>query len=382
MQKQKWWFRRWFFLLTWGVIWAGFFVLPRTVYNAWITSGILIMCAVWILVTIMHLILWEVSLSLPGHKTFVWMARELFPNRLARATLYISVINNIIWIIAYIILGWAFLQALLLLCHINIHIIWSMFIYVIVIWYFWIISISSLNKWDSLIVTILLTGISLVILSSTSIWWDAYSSTSDFFHNFKVYWIALFALSSINAIPLLYHSTWSSAIKMRNVILTSWFTVTILAILFTVAIISMSWEYTSDNSIFWLLHWWHPVLAFIWCIVWLSAMMSCHIPLLQNLKEVFSRDIKMSPLGTWIFITLLPFIFILYFTIWLIDLLWVAGSLLWGMLFILVCLLNIYLHTSKQKITIIPMIRYDYIRSWILCVLCSLWVLYQILSFY
>lgn len=383
MQKQKpGWFWQGFFLLTWGVIWAWFFTLPHAVNHAWIVSSILIMCGVWILVTIMHLILWEVSLSLPWHKTFVWMARSLFPHWLAQATQYINITNSIIWIIAYIILGWWFFQIILSLLHINIHPVWTMFMYVIIIWYFWIISLKTLNKRDMIIVTILLTGIWIIIWNSWIIWWDIYSPTSSFLSNFKVYGISLFALSSINAIPLLYHSTWSSAIKMRQVILTSGFTVTILAILFALSIISMSWWYISQDSIHWLFHAWYKILALIWCIVWLMAMMWCNIPLMEHLKEVFTRDVWFSRLWSWTTITLLPFVIILYFDIWLVSLLWIAWSLLWWLLFILVCLLNIYLHTSHEKITIIPMLKHDYIWSRILLILCSLWVLYQILSFY
>lgn len=383
MQKQKsWWFWQWFFLLTWGVIWAWFFTLPQAVNEAWITSSILIMCCVWILVTIMHLILWEVSLSLPGHKTFVWMSRSLFPHWLSQATQYINIINNMIWIIAYIMLWWAFIQIILWLFHIDIHPVRGMFIYFAIIWYFWVITTKSLNKRDTFIVIILLSGIWIILWSSWILWWDIYSPTTSFFNNFKVYGITLFALSSINAIPLLYHTTWSSAIKMREVILTSWFTVTIVAILFSVAIISISGNQISDDSIHGLFTSWYKILAFIWSLVWLTAMISSHIPLLEHLNEVFSRDVSMSPLATWMTVTLLPFIIILYFDIGLVSLLGIAWSLLGWLLFILVCLLNIYLHTSHEKVTIIPMIKYDYIWSWILLILCSLWVLYQILSFY
>lgn len=383
MQKQKkWWFWNGFFLLTWWVIWAWFFTLPLAIHSAWIISSIFIICGVWILVTIMHLILWEISLSLPGHKTFVWMARSLFPHRLAQATQYINIINNMIWIIAYIILWWSFLQILLWLCHITIHPIRSMFIYVVIVWYFWAISIKALNKRDAIIVIVLLAWIWLIIWGSWIIWWNVFSPTSSFLQNFKVYWITLFALSSINAIPLLYHTTWSSAIKMREVIISSWFTVTIIAILFSLAIISITWNNISSDSIYWLFNSWYNILAFIWCIVWLTAMISSHIPILEHLKEVFSRDISLSPLASRIVVTLLPFIIILYFDIWIVSLLGIAWSLLGWILFILVCLLNIYLHTSQQKVTIIPMIKFDYMWSRILCVLCSLWVLYQILSFY
>ncbi len=383
MQKQKTlWFWNGYFLLTWWVIWAGFFALPYTVYNAWLTSSIIIIILVWLLVTIMHLILWEICLSLPGHKTFVWMARRLFPHWLAQVALYVNTINNIIWIIAYILLWWTFLHTILLYFWVDINTWWLMFGYVCVVWYFWITSMKQLSKRDSAIVILLFVAIGWIILSWT-LRWDMWPATIwGFSENFRVYGITLFALSSINAIPLLYHSTWSSAIKMRKVIITSWMTVTLIALFFSLAIISLSSIHMSEDGIHWLTKAWFPFLGLIWSIAWLCAIFSSHIPVLEHLQEVFTRDIKRNKTITWSFVTLLPFIFILYFDIGIVELLWAAGSMLGWILFILACLLNIYLHHTQQKVRIIPLIKNDQLRSWILCVLCSIGVLYQILALY
>lgn len=382
MQKQKWWFRQWFFLLTWGVIWAWFFAMPRTIDSAWAVSSILIITWVGILVTIMHLILAEVSLSLPWHKTFVWMARSLFPPMLAQATLYINIINNIIGIIAYILLWWMFLQTLAWYLWLHLDVIRWTCMYVCVMGYFGIVSIKTLNKRDNVIVTILLLSIGIIIVAWLTYGSWELSSISTFHNNFRVYGIALFALSCVNAIPLLYHTTGWSAIQTRNVIIASWCSTTLIAITFALAIISLSRYVVSDNGIHGLALSWYSFLAVLWSIAWIAAIFSSHVPILENTQEVCMRDLKMSKLATWIWLTLLPFIIILYVDIGLLDLLWTAWSLLWGMLFLLACLLNIYLHRTQQKVRIIPMIGSDQTWSRILVIVCALWVLYQIASFY
>jgi hypothetical protein len=169
---------------------------------------------------------------------------------------------------------------------------------------------------------------------------------------------------------------------MRNVIIASWITVTLIALFFSLAIISISSAHMSQDAIHWLTKAGFPFLWLIWSIAWLAAIFSSHIPVLEHLQEVFTRDIKRSKMFTWTVVTLLPFIFILYFDVGIVQLLGVAGSLLWWVLFILACLLNIYLHHTQQKVRIIPLIQNDQFRSWVLCILCSVWVLYQILSLY
>jgi len=380
--KEQWSFWTWFLMLTWWVIGAWFFALPQTVYDAGVVTSIMIISVTGILVTIMHLILAEVSLSIPWHKTFVWIARSLFPYRLWRTTAIISVLNNMIWIIAYIILGWSFFSMILQLFHIQIPEIITSFIYVAFIWVGAMVSVKTLNKRDSIIVIMLLVCIWIILLTANFIWYQPFSYTSTITHNFKVYWLALFALSNINAIPILYHSTWGSAIKTREVIIRSWFTVTLIAILFSLAIIVLTGPMISSNSITWLLNAGYPFLWLIWCIMWLTAIISSHIPVIEHLHEIYKRDWKLNTMMSRILLVMVPFIIILYFNIQLGELLSITWSLLWWSLFMFVCLLNIYLHNTKQKIKIIPMIQYDITRSRILLIVCSIWILYQILTFY
>ncbi len=382
MHSKQSWFRSGFLLLSGWVIWAGFFAIPRTMYEAGLVPSIIIICCVGFFVTLMHLILWEVSLSLPGHKTFIGITRALFPRWLARATSTISIISNFIGVIAYILLWGSFLHILIDYIGFTINPWWTTALYVFILWSFALLSTKALNKWDSTIVVVLLICMGIIMLVSTVVGNDIVSSISGSWHLFRVYGIALFSLSSMNTIPVLYHTTGSSADKMRNVIISSWFTVTTIAVLFGLAVISISGWSTSPDWISGLAQAWITGLGVLGSVLGLASIISSHIPTMEHLWEIFPRDGKFNTTITWISIALLPFIFILYFDVTLLELLSVTGSLLGWLLFILVCLLNIYLHRSNQKVKIVSLIDHDQFWSRVILVVCSLWVLYQILSFY
>ncbi len=331
---------------------------------------------------ILHLILAEVSLSLPWHKTFVWLGRVLFPHWLAQATSAITVINFFIGILAYSILwGW-FLHQLFSDIGIHIDILRTVTIYTIIISYFTRKGLKKSHKRDAWIVIAWLICISSIILIWINIGWDISVLQSDWSQGFSLYGIALFAMSSIGMIPMLYEITGRSAITMRSVIITSGAVVTLCCIGFGLAVISISSLQTSTDSIQWLYLTWGKFLGFIWSILGCCAITSCHIPMANHLKEIFSRDQKMPILLSRRTITVLPFLIYLYFDPSIIKVLSVTWWLLWGTLTILVALMNIRLHSTKEKVKIIPMISYDQIRSRILIVVCGVGVLYNIFALY
>ncbi|MEI7478361.1 MAG: hypothetical protein WCJ81_07995 [bacterium] len=83
-----------------------------------------------------------------------------------------------------------------------------------------------------------------------------------------------------------------------------------------------------------------------------------------------------------LFIVVAPLLVYLYFDPSIIRVMSIGGSLLGGLLIIFVALMNIYLHKTNQKITIKPMIPHDMFWSWILIFVCSVGVLYQIMTLY
>lgn len=375
-------FRQWFLALTGGVIGAWFFSLPKSILNTWSIPSIVILLGVWIMVIILHLILAEVSLSVPWHKTFVWLAKTLFPHWLAKATTAITIINFFIGILAYSILWWSFMQTLLDDIGIHIHHVRTVCIYTIIISYFTRQWLEKSHKRDAKLVIIGIICIGLIVLAWVNIWTDISSLESNWMSGLSLYGIALFAMSSIGIIPLLYEITWKSAITMRSVIISSGAFVTICCICFGLAVISISGDHTTSDSVRWLYFMGWKMIWFIGSILWCCAIISCHIPMATHLKEIFSRDQKIPVLLSRRTITVLPLLLYLYFDPNIIKTLSIAWWLLWGTLTILVALMNIRLHSTAQKVKIIPMIAYDQLRSRVLIIVCGVGVLYNIFALY
>lgn len=374
------WFRQWFLLLTGGILGAWFFSLPYTMHAAGPIPAISIILGVGMLVMVLHLILAEVALSLPGENTFVWLARSLFPHRLAQATAAITMINFFIGMIAYGVLGWGFLQTLLQYIGIHIDTIWTVTVYTGVISYatrYWLKK-SHIREEKIVIISLIVIGIIIM-------WWwlqgqDISTIPSVWQKWFWLYGLALFSMSGIGTIPLLYNSIGKKAHTMRQVIMASWVTVTMICLFFGLAIISLSGEHISSDSIRWLAMVGGSFLGVVGSLLGVTAITSCHIPMGIHLKEILHRDQKLSGLLSWATITMLPFLVYLYFDPNIIQVLSIAGWILGWLLTIIVAMMNIRLHSTAQKVKIISMIDHDKIRSRVLIVICGVGVLYNIFA--
>jgi amino acid permease len=370
------------FMLAWSTLGAWFFGLPYALTHAWVVPATFFILGVGVIVILLHLILAEVSLSLPGHKTFVGMWRALFPHHLAQITSVASIVNFFIGTLAYIILGWGFLSTLLGSMWVHLHIAWFVLIYTIIVGIGSWKSLQSISKRDNLIVIILMIWIVIIIFGAVLVWWDISSIPTSRQNSFPLYGISLFALTSINAIPLLYESTGKDANKVRSVIVSSGVIVTLLALGFAMAVASISGVNTSQDATHGLYTFGWPVLGLIGSIVGLAAIVTSHFPVAEHLKLILTQDWKLQPLMSRCLITIFPCLIYLYFDPSIMQVLGITGSLLGGILFILVALMNIRLHSTQQKVEIISMVDNDLVLSYILLVLCGIWVLYQIITLY
>jgi hypothetical protein len=114
----------------------------------------------------------------------------------------------------------------------------------------------------------------------------------------------------------------------------------------------------------------------------LLAISSSHIPIMEHLLDMFVSDGHTSRIrGRWILI-LLPFLLYLYIDIDVVSLLGSVGGILTGLLAMFVCLLNIHLHTTKQKVHIVRMLPYDQALSWCVFVACGVEVLYNLIHLF
>ncbi len=365
-----------------GTIWAGFFGLPKAMLEVWPIPWILIVVWVWLLVIVLHLILAEVSLSLPGHKTFVWMANALFPELLAKIASTTTVINFFIITLVYTLFGGVFLQVILSWLGIHIDTARTTLIFV------WLVSRLSFGKhpWENInqkgLTILMIIGILIIILAWIFGKTDISQIPTNLHKSLLMYWVTLFAMSGIGTIPLLYEYTGKSALNTRAAIIGSGGMVIILALFFSLAVLAISWTATTDDAItgIWLL--WGKWLSFIGSIIGFLAITNSNLMISEHLQKILVKDMWMEKVLSWRTVCILPFLIFLYFDPTLLNIISIWGSLLAWILFILVAILNIYLHNTKQKIKIIPMIKNDQFRSRVMIGVCLLGVIYQILSLY
>ncbi len=380
-QKQKKWFRKWFFMLVCGTIWAWFIALPSAILNTWIIPGTIIVILLGVVVILFHLIIAEICLSLPWEQTLIGMANYVLPKNIAHIVSFLITGYLFLCLIAYVIFWWNFISLFLGAFHFSINPIRTTFIFMCIIWIFQRKGDKILNKVNITLWVIILWCIGLILIGGL-VGENSISSISNNWSNRHVtYGIALLALNGMISIPLLYNATWKSAFKMRSVITTSWFVVTLLCLFFAFSVLSISWENTSYDSILGLsLR--SPIWAFVGGILWIVAITSSHIAAWIHLEKIMIKDFWLQKTIARSLVALSPFIAYLYFNPNIMDVLWIAWGVIWSLLIIFIVFINIRLHRTGQKIKIVSMVHNDLLRSKILIAICCIGIIAQILSIY
>jgi amino acid permease len=361
-----------------SVIGAWFFWLPHIVREVWIIPSILIISAVGILAVIVHLLLAEVSLSLPGNKNIIELGDALFPKNLATIHTRVAIFQFFFGILIYVILAWWFIQTLGNTIGLHIHHARATCIYVIIIWGMSLSKFQTSLTIDKVIVGVLISSILLLAMGALWQWNYILMNLSHTSSPRLLYSVALLSFIGINAVPLLHTFTGNDVKRTSSIISSSGMLVTSLAIIFTLAVVSLSGPNTTADVTHGLLTTQGAARAGIASIMWLAAIISSHIPVMEHLLDIFVSDAHTSRInGRWI-LTLLPLLIYLYFDLDFITLLGNVGGILSGLLAMLVCLLNIRLHTTKQKVHTISMLPYDQVWSWVVFCICGIGVLYTI----
>jgi len=368
----------WILFLMGSVIGAGFFGLPQVVHDVGIIPSIAIITGVGILAVIIHLLLAEVSLSLPGNKNIIDLGRALFPKNLIIIHTRVAIFQFFFGILIYVILAGWFIQTIWHAVGIEIHHARATCLYVGLIGRISLRKLETSITIDTVVVGVLISCILLIAMAALWQWEYILSELPRTASPRLLYSIALLSFIGINAIPLLHTFTGNNIKRTTSIISASGILVTSLAIIFALAVISLSGTFTSANVTDGLMLSRHQTRAILASIMWLAAIISSHIPVLEHLLDIFVSDAHTTRIrGRWI-LTLLPVLIYLYFDPDFISLLGNVGGILSGLLAMLVCLLNIRLHTTKQKVHTISMLPYDHIWSWIVFCVCGLGVLYTI----
>lgn len=378
-QKQKKWFRQWFFMLVGGILGAWFLTLPKAVLDVWIVPGVVIITALGIVMILFHLIIAEISLSLPTEKTLFGIIHTTLPKPIAYSASILLIIYFFLCFIAYISLGSWFLSLLLHELHMYINPAWSSLLFVWVVWYLQRRKTKQLHETNTVIWLFLLAAIGAILLAG--LFWENNITTAvtdrDNWHN--AYGIAFLAMNGMITIPMLYKATERSAIHMRSVILTSGFVVTLVCLFFCLAVLAISWANTTFDSIHGIAAV-RPILGIIGSMVWLFAMISCYTSIGVHVQEILQNDFSLPATDSLLLTILIPFIFFLYFNPNILNMLGIAWGIIGSLLIILIVCVNILLHITWQKMKIVDMLKGDQIRSRILIWMCIIGIIAQIIA--
>ncbi len=373
--------------LTWSVIGAWFFALPYTMLHVGIIPSIGIIIWVGILVVIMHLLLAEVSLALPGNTSIVAMWNKLFPRWLSQINAGVSISNFVLGILIYVMLSGAFIQILAQSLWLHLHQARGTLLYTIIIAVITLKWFSTSTRIDKIIVTTLLVWFLLIGVYALGQWGNFVDISSDIMANGlqntsprMLYSICILSFLSVGAIPLLNHITHHRPERTASIITGSGMIVITAAILFSLAVISLSGTGTTDDVAHGLFTSHGRFLGWLASIIGLCAIISSHIPVMDHLMDILVSDGHTNRIRAWRALISLPILIYLYFNLSFLTLLGVVGGILSGISAMLVCLLNIRLHTTKQKLHIMRVLENDQIRSRVVFVTCGVGVLYHIVT--
>lgn len=374
-QKKQ--FQTWFFMLVSGIIWAWFLTLPKAVLHTWVIPSVAVIIWLGIFSIIFHLIIAEISLSLPWEKTLLWFTKKVFPKRLATIISLIMIAYFVFCFIAYIEIGGGFISLLMQTIWIHISYVWWWLIFIATI------TFLLIKKWNFDINKILTITLLICIIAIILRWFwgqtDITAISGDISNRHQLYGIALLAMNWMVAIPLLYNKTGRSAITMRSVILSAWMVVTLLCLFFSLSALTMSWVNTTDNAIYGIIQN-KPAWAIIWGILWTIAMINCYYMVSKHIQEIWEQDLRIKNKQFLFIAVLLPFLSYLYFNPNLLQMLWTAGGFLWSILIIAVSSINLLLYKTNQKVKILSIINYDKSWSRILILLGAIWIIWGILA--
>lgn len=387
IQDKNRWFWWWFLMLLGWIIWAWFFTLPKAIMSVGVVPWVIILIVLAITMIVFHLILAEIALSLPGEKTLIWIAKSALPKWLSTLTIIAIFAYFLMALIAYVALAWSFLHILIqqvlledvLSLSLYIHPIRYNVIFVVFMSFLQRNRTEKKNNLRKHLVFVTIACAFIVIAWGWTTWGNITSFSTNRWERYKMYGVALLAMNGMVVIPILYKTTGKSAIQMRAAILNAGFVVAILCLFFALAVLSLSWENTSTNTILWLFGI-SKLWGAIWALLGVFAISSCYSSVATHIQEVGKKDINIASIDSYLLVMLVPFLLYLYFTPDILNMVGIIWWFIWSSLIILLLLINIRLHKTGQKVKIMSMIDHDEKRSRALIVLCIIGIIWQTIT--
>lgn len=328
------------------IIGVGIFGLPYTFAVAGVNIGIIWFLILSAAVLLIHLYYSEVVAASSEEHRLVGFAAKYLGKKAAIITTVCSVLSFYGAILAYIIIGGQFLYNLFG----NI-LGGTVALYQVVFFVLVAVFVAFGLKMVSEIESVLTA---LLVLTMIIITWVAFKNgsvdnftSSNWSEFFLPYGVIFFAITGSNAIPEIKDIVGGDKkLLSRSVIWGSLISFA-LTLLFTLAVVAVSGDFTSKESLFGLGEALGPGIVLFGSVFGFLAIITSFLVIGVNLKEQFIYDFGMGKFVAWALACIPPFFIYLFGTTDAIKIMGLTGSVLSG--FIGIIIVAIYLKVLREK---------------------------------
>jgi amino acid permease len=281
-----------------AIIGVGVFGLPYAFAQSGYVVGLIALFLIGGLLATLQLMIAEVAIQLPGHRRFVGYVERFLGKRWKRVTAILF--SAYAWgaMVAFMILGGTFLHTLVSPL-LGGNIFWYQLAMVAVPAFFTWRGIAHLARLELLVVGVLLTlFVSLIIYLAPSI--DAGNLLMIHPENwFFPYGVVIFALSGLGAVPEMKDVLGKQAKRLPHAVVIGQAIVVALYALFTLAVVGVSGDATTEEAIKGLAPVLGSSLVVVGSLLGLVAVSSIFSVLAVELQSTFRFDFHLPLRHAW-----------------------------------------------------------------------------------
>lgn len=316
---------------------AGIFGLPFVASKSGFIPTLILILILGFVTLILNLMYGEITLRTKNKSNIVGYCEKYlgyWGKKIATIITLFSLYSNIL---AYIILGGVFLNALFFSYLGGNEFVYSMimFLFISASIYF---SLKLISFVEFFMVVLLFVAIFGVIFRSMNYVNINNLLNYDFSQSFLPFGIVLFSFGALSAIPELEHIMEKKQEKIKSAIIAGTVIPGIIYILFTAVVLGVSGSETSKEAFYGLSLFLESSIITLGLIFGILAIATSYLVIGTNLKEVFWYDYHLSERKSWALACFVPFIIFVLGMRDFITVIDVTGSIAGGFVGILVIL--------------------------------------------
>jgi len=323
----------------------------------------------------------EFSLRSRDNLRFVGMAR-LYLGKLPNKVLGpLTVVQFYGTLLAYLILGGSFVQVALGGV-IALPSVGYVLIYFVVSALLIGLGMKLLQKIDTpLTIALLVVLVLLVVRSLGSIDLHNFLIVGGKSSFFIPYGVILFALTAFSAIPPMEEILDTNKNKLRSSIIWGGVIATIATGLLGVVVMGVSGAQTSTDALSGLAAYLGDGILLVGALFGFLAIITSHVVIAYHLKEIFSYDLRLPKVVSWLLVVGVPLLAYLVFQVSFIEVVGFVGGVLGGIMGILVGLISLKSHAVKTRDPEYCL-KHDRFWAYLVIGVYSLGIIYQLSRYF